>query len=426
VVTHRAERDWNVRGKSPILARDLAQLGDTMNDWWQDDRSLRRFASHLLAAELAALRPGAPPTLPEMPWPDELRLDEQGLGVDSLDRLQLAVGLAGALGWDLSRRAAARLAHTDFGVWLDAARQGLAGQATMCFRTSGSTGLARPSPHALSGLVQEAVFLATLFPGRRRVLAAVPAHHIYGFLFTVLLPLALGRLPVQDLSTPAELPALWRPGDLVVGFPDFWRALVRRGCPAPPDLLGSSSTAPCPADLAIAAADLGIGLTQVFGASETAGLGWRTDPDSPFRWFPWWQPQGEDQAVRRLPDGETVRVALPDRLESAGEGLFRPAGRCDARVQVGGVNVSPAQIRDCLLEHPWVQDAAVRLMRPEEGARLKAFVVPSPDAPPPDDWREALIRWIDARLPPPQRPRALRFGPRLPLGAMAKPADWDA
>jgi 4-coumarate--CoA ligase (photoactive yellow protein activation family) len=394
--------------------------------WWQDDRSLRRFASHLLAAELTALRPGSPPDLPAAPWTDDLRLDEQGLGVDSLDRMQLAAALAEALNLDLSRREAARLAHIGFGDWLAVCRQGLAGRDTLSFRSSGSTGLARPWRHSLAGLEEEATFLAALFPHRQRVLATVPAHHVYGFLFTVLLPRALGDLPVEDLATPAELPALWHPGDLVVGFPDLWRAAVRQGRGAPSGVLGTTSTAPCPAELALGVAGLGIGLTEIFGSSETAGLGWRRDPDAPFRWFPWWQPQGEDDAVRRLPDGETVLAPLPDRLEPAGAGLFRPAGRRDTQVQVGGINVSPAQVRACLLEHPWVQDAAVRPMRPDEGSRLKAFIVPHPDAPPPEDWREALVRWIDARLPPPERPRALRFGPELPVSAMGKAADWDA
>jgi acyl-coenzyme A synthetase/AMP-(fatty) acid ligase len=93
---------------------------------------------------------------------------------------------------------------------------------------------------------------------------------------------------------------------------------------------------------------------------------------------------------------------------------------------VGGVNVSPARVRACLLEHPLVQDAAVRLMRPEEGHRLKAFIVPRPELPPGDDWQTELRRWIDGRLTPPERPRALRFGPALPQGTMGKDADWEA
>lgn len=397
-----------------------------MIDWWQEEGALRRFVSHLLAAELAALHPGAPPSLPAGAWPDDLRLDERGLGLDSLDRMQLASALAEALDLDLPRREAARLAHTGFGDWLAACRAGLAGRGVLRFRTSGSTGAARTCCHRLTGLEEEARFLASLFSDRVRVLATVPAHHIYGFLFTVLLPRALGDRPVEDLATPVELPSLWRAGDLVVGFPDFWRAAVRQGRVAPTGVMGCTSTAPCPSELALGVAGLGIGLTEIFGSSETGGLGWRGDPRSPFRWFPWWRPQGEDRVVRRLPGGESVCAPLPDRLTAAGDGLFRPSGRRDAQVQVGGVNVSPARVRACLLQHPWVADAAVRPMRPQEGGRLKAFVVPHPEAPPPEALREGLLRWIEALLPPPERPRALRFGPSLPAGAMGKAADWDA
>ena len=406
--------------------RPPAPTHPDLTPWWQDDRTLRRFASQLLAAELTGLRPGRPSDLPAPPWPDALRLDDQGLGVDSLDRMHLAAALADALDLPLSRRQAALWAHTGFGDWLAACRQGLPDRAQVRFRTSGSTGLGRSCPHALSGLEEEAAFLASLFPGRRRVLAAVPAHHIYGFLFTVLLPRALGQVPVEDLGTPAGPADGWRSGDLVIGFPDFWRALVRQGPQVPPDVQGCTSTAPCPAELAIAVAGRGIGLTQVFGSTETAGLGWRQDPDAPWRWFPWWQRHGADQVVRRLPDGTRIPARLPDLLEPAGAGRFRPAGRRDAQVQVGGINVSPALVRTCLLEHPLVQDAAVRLMRPAEGSRLKAYIVPRPAAASVHTWQEDLRRWIDARLPPAQRPRALRFGPHLPVGAMGKAADWDA
>jgi long-chain acyl-CoA synthetase len=377
-------------------------------------------------AELKCLRPGEGSAVPPPPWPDDVRLDETGLRVDSLDRMQLAAALAESLDVGLSRRDAAVLAHADFGAWLTAARRSLPSGTALVFRTSGSTGAPRPCRHRLAGLVEEAGFLATLFPGRRRVLATVPAHHIYGFLFTVLLPQALGCLPVEDLASPAELPALWRPGDLVVGFPDFWRAVARLGRIAPADVLGTTSTAPCPVEVALAVGGLGVGLTEIFGSCETAGLGWRRDPDAAFRRFPWWESDGEDAWMRRLPGGDWVHAPLPDRLDPAGDGLFRPAGRRDGWVQVGGINVSPAAVRACLLEHPWVADAAVRPMRPEEGSRLKAFVVPKSGSPPVETWRDALLGWIETRLPPPERPRALRFGSALPTGPMGKAADWDA
>ena len=79
-------------------------------------------------------------------------------------------------------------------------------------------------------------------------------------------------------------------------------------------------------------------------------------------------------------------------------------------------------MRDVLLAHPLVEDAAVRLMRPDEGQRLKAFVVPRPGAG--AAFAQELRAWADARLAPLERPKAITLGPRLPRGALGKPADW--
>ena len=393
--------------------------------WWAPDDTLRRFVAHLLRGEAGRLRQ---PTraVPTMPWADELTLDERGLEVDSLDRLQLVAALGEALNVAFSRREAAQLAHAEFGAWLGAARSALHNQASPAvgFRTSGSTGSARRYDHTLAGLTEEAAFLSRLFAGHHRIVSAVPAHHIYGFIFTVLLPQALGHLSVIEVGSPAELAANWAPGDLVIGYPEFWQAVARQGQEAPPDLAGVTSTAPCPAEVAIAVAALGIPLTEIFGSTESAGLGWRQDPDDAFRRFPWWHSVSGEQWFRSL-DGKRHVVSLPDHLVLSAESRFQPSGRRDPVVQVGGINVSTAEVRDQLMAHPAVLDAAVRLMRPDEGHRLKAFVVPRPEVAPGEALRAALMAWLTDRLPAAQRPRAITLGQQLPQGSMGKLADWD-
>ena len=69
--------------------------------------------------------------------------------------------------------------------------------------------------------------------------------------------------------------------------------------------------------------------------------------------------------------------------------------------------------------------AAVRLMRPEEGVRLKAFVVPKDGAGTEQEPHLQLWAWIDRELAPPERPKALRFGPALPMTPEGKAADWS-
>lgn len=162
-------------------------------------------------------------------------------------------------------------------------------------------------------------------------------------------------------------------------------------------------------------------------SSETGGLGWRRSHRDDYRLFPYLgrDPQHASAMRRILPDGSTELQPPQDSLVWSGERSFAVGARSDGAVQVGGVNVFPARIRAVLLEHPDVADAAVRLMRADEGVRLKAYIVPRDGNP---DAGAALLAplraWIDARLAAPERPKALTFGPALPRSAMGKPADW--
>jgi acyl-coenzyme A synthetase/AMP-(fatty) acid ligase len=89
--------------------------------------------------------------------------------------------------------------------------------------------------------------------------------------------------------------------------------------------------------------------------------------------------------------------------------------------------VSLPRVASTIEEHPEVKQCAVRLMSPEEGERLKAFVVPEKrsltdaDA---QDLRKRVEAWITERLPAPERPQHLTLGPELPANPLGKPTDW--
>lgn len=398
-------------------------------DWWEDEATLLRYLSDLLASELAQARPGRAPR--PAPWPPTLDF-VRDLGADSLELLGMATALAGALhlrdggaGVDEGLLARSCLAG-----WARAAREGLAaGASRMGFYTSGSAGSPKRCTHAVATLWQEARELARLVPGRTRILSAVPAHHIYGFLFTALLPQAEGGLEVVDLRSagPAFALAQARPGDLIVAHPVWWEALLRLEPAFGADVAGVSSGAPCPDPVAAGLAAAGLRLLQVYGSSETAGVGWRDAAGAPFALLSWWRrAEGADALERRLPDGAVARYPLQDKLDWQDARRFRPAGRIDQAVQVGGMNVFPACVAEVLKMHPRVQDAAVRLMRPDEGRRLKAYVVPRalPAGAGAAALREELTAWLAARLSAAECPAAISFGERLPRQAGGKPADW--
>ena len=396
---------------------------------WHFSRSdLSRFVTDLIVDEVAHLRPAAT-SLPALPWAPELAFDEQGLGLDSLERLAVASALTEALHLHESGCEDLLLARQTFGEWLDVAASGLAQfDARLTFRTSGSGGQAKPCAHALDALQQEAEHLATLTPGARRVLSAVPSHHIYGFLFTVLLPARLGCAEVIDVrrATPQALARMLRPGDLVISHPAHRALVARHAGHLPIGVLGVTSTAPCPDELARRLAALGLfSLTQVYGSSETAGIGTRTAAGTGFRLMPFWSrvPADQHRLCRVAPDGSTRLHVPQDRLTWTRDGEFTVCGRIDDAVQVGGVNVSPAHVRGVLLAHPQVADAVVRLMQPEEGLQLKAFVVPAPGTDT-AALKQALWPWTAARLTAPERPKAFALGDEIPRIAMDKLADW--
>lgn len=399
-----------------------------LRSWWTDRAVLRRYVGDLLAGELAHLR-HAPAPRP-LPWPEDLDLVAD-LGCDSLELLQLGAAISEALHLHVCGIEDYLLATRKFGEWIDVAATGLQRHgAAMTFRTSGSTGAAKACVHPLAALRQEAALHAQFLFDRRRVLCAVPSHHIYGFLFGVLLPNELG-LPADafvDLraSTPAWIAHGARAADVVIGHPAFWRAVARTVPELPADVVGVTSTGPIADSVCSAVQASGLArLLHVYGASETAGIGLRASAAAPYTLLPWWRFEARaGRIVREMPDGGAQTFDLPDRIERVDERRFQVGARRDHAVQVGGINVYPARVREVLLRHAAVQDAIVRLMRPDEGARLKAFVVPRPGAGSDVEIQQQLRAWIDRELAAPERPKAIRVGAALPRTDAGKPADW--
>jgi long-chain acyl-CoA synthetase len=397
--------------------------------WWQERKNLRRFVTDLIADTLSQIRFDS--TWLQHTWDDDLSLDAD-LGVDSMELMQLAGSLTETLQLQRSGVEDYLLANRTLDGWVEIAATGLAMEDQhLVFRSSGSIGARKSCSHTLGELMQEVSALSELFPGRCRILVTVPSNHIYGFLFSVLLPHALGIRPEHIVnlraSLPSQLGSRLQPGDLIVGHPLFLQAAMSEFHCCPRDVIAVSSSGPCPESTRAALIAGGISrLIDIYGSSETAGIGWRGDHDATYRLFHYWTRFGNEQLKRQFPDGLIKQFDIPDRLEWVSDKNFSIESRKDEAVQVGGVNVFPDQIRRLLCTHPSVVDAAVRLMQPEEGHRLKAFIVPSDPHADLSQLALELRRWIDMRLPVAHRPKALRFGLSLPLTNAGKLSNWSA
>lgn len=375
-----------------------------------DQHTLLPVVASAIADEWAALRDETPGPDP-FAWDGDTRIGGEDLPADSLALVRLATRIGQMFHLEEAGAGDNLLRFRTLGDWAEMAATGVAEVGKITFLTSGTTGDPKPRTHHLEWLEQEAAFLAGYFrrtaPGRRRVYALAPPHHIYGFLFGVLLPRALD-LPVLPAGHPAQWqPGRLEPGDLVVGFPAVWQHLAERVPTLPGNLHGVTSTAPCPPELHRRLLEQGLaGLTEVFGSSETAGVGLRENPEAPFELMPHWIPGEPGELVRRTPEGGAAAVAFDtDHIQWQTPRRFYPQGRADGVVQVGGLNVDPVAVARRLEEHPAV--AAAEVARDPGLDRLVAWITPlSDDTEDSTALRDDLEQWATS-LSPPERP--IRF-----------------
>jgi len=304
--------------------------------------------------------------------------------------------------------------------------------------TSGSTGTVTPCVKTARQLLGEVRTLQTTFairPGQCFV-ATVPPHHIYGLLFSVLLPLQCGAAFLRDTPLHAESIAARiaeHGASVLVSVPAH---LIAFGVLQPGQLSSIervfSSTAPLPDATAAAVRERhGLAVTEVFGSSETGGIAFRQRNGSDL-----WQPlQGvtvtADDAGHLLVDSPHLEPDAPRPLRTADcirmDGArFEHLGRADGVVKTGGKRIALAHLESCLLGLPGVRDAAVMAAPSAQGARgadvLAAVVAPGWTAA---RLREALLAWFE----PSELPRRIVLLPTLQRednGKLPRARMWSA
>nr|WP_298374017.1 AMP-binding protein [uncultured Halomonas sp.] len=405
--------------------------------------SLMNVMKSLLADELKALRHLGDHEIDATRWDETTRItgvsessdaQEQphSLNADSMEVIALATRVNTYFQLHESGLEDYLLRYKTLGEWVSlvaTARE--RGAQDIAFTTSGSTGAPKVCVHRWHDLVEEAAYFSqyledVLDDRVTRIVALAPCHHIYGFIFSVLLPQLL-QVPVVQGYQALALAQSRRlgAGDVIVGFPFIWRLLSRQGLAFPNKVLGLTSTGPSDAGILRQLREQNLtAMVEIYGSSETAGIGARIDTDECFRLLPRWR--RDDSYEDSLRDDQQGRhYPLTDTLQWRNHRYFQPQGRKDEAVQVAGINVYPGKIARLLESLPQVAKAQVRLMSDEEGGRLKAFVVPSTSLQGAGSLTEKLTEWCRQHLSTPETPRVFTFGERLPSGLMGKPGDWD-
>lgn len=297
--------------------------------------------------------------------------------------------------------------------------------------TSGSTGVSESWGKTQAQLAQEVSEWSRLFslvPGFRAV-ATVPPAHLYGLLFSVLLPLVAGGSFCRDTPLHPEVVAervLQHRADVLITVPVHLRAAQV----IEPESFASlrrvfSSTAPLSDAVATAFVERHtLGITEIFGSTETGGIAWR-DRATALGWQPLaGVTTGVSDAGRLVVDSPYLSAGLSrpyetaDRIELLPDGSFLSLGRSDNVVKVGGYRVSLSALEEWLLQQPEISDAIViSVSQAARGARILAAVVNVAEQ---DNWEVGLRARLAEHFEPTTLPRRILSVHRLPRDASGK------
>jgi acyl-coenzyme A synthetase/AMP-(fatty) acid ligase len=255
--------------------------------------------------------------------------------------------------------------------------------------TGGSTGTPQIWAKTGGNLFGEGFSLARHFAVTEKdcLVATVPPYHIYGLLFSVILPLVSGASVVMATpSFPGEIGEVIREqgATLLAGIPPHYRALRGKTVAGPSLRLAFSSAGMLDAEDNEAFCLLNkVGIAEVYGSTETGGIATRNRHlgETAFTAFSdvSWQIKEERLCVRspflspELPAADDSFFTTGDRVERSGTSQFILKGRVDGVTKVGGKRVDLEEVRAVIKKVPKVSDCVVMAL-PDAGGREHRIV----------------------------------------------------
>jgi benzoate-CoA ligase family protein len=127
----------------------------------------------------------------------------------------------------------------------------------------------------------------------------------------------------------------------------------------------------------------------------------------------------QHEKTKQTIEGQWIRTG--DKYSQDEDGFFWYAGRSDDMLKVGGQWVSPVEVENALIAHPYVLECGVVGHEDRDGlVKPMAFVVLRTDAVTTADLGRQLQQFVRERLAEYKRPRWVEFLPELPKTATGK------
>jgi acyl-coenzyme A synthetase/AMP-(fatty) acid ligase len=297
--------------------------------------------------------------------------------------------------------------------------------------TGGSTGTPRIWSKSPRNLLLESANLAEYFGIRSGdvILASVPANHIYGLLYSVLLPLVSGAaVSARTPVFPNEIiqTAIDTGTTVLVGIPAHYRAMQ----PTPlangriHTAFSSAGALPVQDDLEFHRCT-GIAITEIYGSTETGGIAYRRrgagiNDLRPFSYVDV-RIEGERLHVRsdflsaELHKDHEGYFLTADRVAPADPPGFEILGRTDGIVKVGGKRVDLTEVREVIAALADVKDAFVFAMPVKSGRENEIIAVLAGRIS-----GSRVMQVLKSALPPYALPRRIKVVDQIPLSATGK------
>lgn len=339
----------------------------------------------------------------------DITMDEEQLGLDSVNLIRLASRISQFFGLHSSGCDDYLLVNRTFSGWISIISKHIeitSDDTCFTFLTSGTTGSPKPISKSLEELLIEARQILNEFNSEfsraNKVLCLVPTHHIYGFIFGCLVP-ALHEQEAVDMQSAVPSAACSKAGagDIIVATPFLWNLIADSGLQFPPKCVGITSGEPSNRKTWSSKTESNLmSLIEVFGSTETGGVGFRKSEGAKFTLFSHLE-SSEGAIISHF--GEILD--LQDNLFWTSPREFYAKGRRDSFVQVAGVNVSIEEIENILGNCPVV--SSVRISFHDQVISADVLLTGSIQKRP---LHETMIRdVIRSQLPPSARPQVLTF-----------------
>lgn len=336
------------------------------------------------------------------PAPSDTRIDDAGLGLDSLDRWRFVAHIV-------------ELTHIDetggeeylfLADTIAAAAQTLSQLLTMTssarfsFRSSGTTSSETMTTHDFSFLRRESRAVQSLFSADEIKTIGLwsPAHHLFGFQNGLLMAIETGSRLI-DIGEEGASVRKDRIADcdLLVATPAHFERLVTaaRHAPMPCPPICVSSGFPLSPRLYDGLSALGVSrIVELYGATQTAAMGWREQSDAPFQLLP--HLARKDDAVIDAHDRHEIRPQ--DKLDWRTEHDFDIGPRLDLTCNIAGRQVDLAgliaRVKGIVSDRDWV----IFVARDDATERPSIFISDQTDQPSYDDGALTLVRHVRAEL----------------------------